>query len=87
LHWIRKAGNQDFDPTYHDLGYLYETGKGVSRDYTQAAVMYLKAAQRALSDSQMAIGYLYLEGKGVPQDYSKSVEWFRKAAEQGWANG
>ena len=67
----------------HYLGAMYAVGKGVPKDYAQAAVWHRKAAEQGLAEAQYALGLMYAEGKGVPQNSTQAVTWFRKAAEQG----
>lgn len=69
----------------YQLGLLYRHGKGVERDYGEAAGWFRKSAERGLADSQFHLGELYVTGKGVKKDLSKAFEWFEKAAEQGSA--
>jgi TPR repeat protein len=47
---------------------LYENGRGVSRDYTQAFDYYLQAAKRGSAVAQHNIGDLYQHGDGVPKE-------------------
>jgi TPR repeat protein len=73
---------------YYLMGYLYENGHGVERDYRQAVRWYEKAARKhGDRKSQAALGALYAAGLGVPADPVAAVRWFRMAAEQGDAYG
>ena len=65
-----------------DLGIAYLSGKGVPRDYGQAAQWFRKAAEQGDDVAQYSLGLLYAKGQGVPQDYSQAARWYRKAAEQ-----
>ncbi len=68
----------------NNLGVMYEKGKGVSQDYSEAVRWYRKAAEQRYAYAQCNLGYMYEKGKGVSQDYSEAVGWYRKAAEQGF---
>ena len=68
-----------------DLGFMYDTGKGVAQDYAQAAYWYRKAADQGLKEAQFMLGFLYQTGKGVDHDYTQAAYWFQKAADQGLA--
>ena len=68
-----------------NLGYMYEYGKGVAKNYEEALKWYRKAANQNLAAAQFNIGYMYAEGKGVDKSMSEAVRWYRKAAEQGYA--
>lgn len=74
------------DPeTDYKVGELYENGKGVAQDMTQAATYYLKAAKAGSAKAQFTVGVLYYEGSGLKRDLEESVLWFRAAAMQGLA--
>ena len=75
-----ESGNAE---AQRNLGEAYETGKGVSRDYTQAAIWYRKAAEQGDEQAQFQLAFLCEIGRGVAQDYKQAAEWYRKAAEQG----
>jgi TPR repeat protein len=62
---------------------MYDSGRGVSHDYAEAALWYRKAAEQGDSDAQESLGNLHYKGQGVPQDDAQAATWFRKAAEQG----
>jgi TPR repeat protein len=62
------------------LGAMYYYGKGVPKDYVEAAHWYLKAAEQGDVNGQSSIASMYFDGKGVPQECAR---WCRKAAEQG----
>jgi TPR repeat protein len=65
------------------LGSLYEDGKDLPQDYSQAAFWYREGAKRGDVFSQVLLGMQYSDGKGVPQDYAQAAAWFHKAADQG----
>lgn len=67
------------------LGMLYEGGWGASKDYTEAALWFRRAAEQGVAPAQYELGGLYYRGQGVPLDYAQSSLWWRKAAEQNYA--
>lgn len=81
-HWRPLAAKNHANAQYQ-LGLMYRHGRGVKRDYRQAAKWFGKAAEQEQPDSQFALGRLYVTGKGVKKDYSKALPLFRKAAAQG----
>jgi uncharacterized protein len=66
-----------------DLGWKYEVGRGVPRDYAEALRWYRQSAGQGLAEAQRSLGWMYHQGKGVPRDYAEAVKWLGKAAEQG----
>lgn len=65
------------------LGWIYQTGEGVTQDLAEAAGWYRRAADKGNADAQLALGSLYASGNGVKRDDAEAVKLFRKAAEQG----
>jgi len=65
------------------LGNMYNEGKGVKQDFTEAVLWFRKAAEQGDVKAQHNLGTMYNEGKGAKQDFTDAVLWFCKAAEQG----
>jgi hypothetical protein len=57
------------------LGFMFETGRGVPQNYTEAAMWYRRAAEQGDSRAQYSIGLLYDRGQGVPQDIVEASKW------------
>jgi TPR repeat protein len=69
----------------HNLGFMYEKGKGVTQDYSESLKWYRKAAEQGYAKAQYNLGVAYANGEGVTQDDAEALKWYRKAAEQGLA--
>ena len=67
----------------HELGELYYSGKGTTRNYAEAYKSYLAAAEKGHVISIATVGWMLRNGQGVGKDYKKSIEWYKKAAEKG----
>ncbi|WP_246767795.1 tetratricopeptide repeat protein [Bradyrhizobium sp. CCBAU 53340] len=57
------------------VGFLFETGRGVPQNYTEAAMWYRRAAEQGDSRAQYSLGLLYDRGQGVPQDIVEASKW------------
>jgi hypothetical protein len=77
---MEKAEAGDSDAQI-DLGFIFSDGRGIPREFTEAANR--KAAERGIPQAQYNLGIMYDNGRGVPQDYAEAAKWYRKAAEQG----
>ena len=66
-----------------NLGVMYESGKGVPKDYKQAAYWYRMSAKQGGAAAQYNLGVMYANGQGVPKNDKQAVEWFKKSAKQG----
>ena len=61
------------------LGFMFETGRGVPQNYTDAAMWYRRAAEQGDSLAQYSLGLLYDRGFGVPQDIIEAAKWLNLA--------
>jgi TPR repeat protein len=62
------------------LGFMFETGRGVPQNYTEAAMWYRRAAEQGDSLAQYSLGLLYDKGQGVPQDIVEASKWLNLSA-------
>jgi TPR repeat protein len=62
---------------------MYDYGRGVPEDDTEAAKWYCKAAEQGNRFAQLFLGIMYKFGRGVPQDYVLAYMWLNLAAAQG----
>ncbi len=67
---------------YH-LGLLYVRGKGVPRNYSEAAKWFRAAADQGLAEAQFNLAIMYGRGRGVRQDFVRAHMWLNLAAAQG----
>src|ERR1700730_14779228 len=61
------------------LGYMFETGRGVPQNYTEAAMWYRRAAEQGDGQAQYSLGLLYDRGQGVPRDIVEASKWLNLA--------
>ena len=59
---------------------MYNSGRGVPQDYTQAFIWYRLAADQGYAAAQYNLGVLYDTGQGVPQDDVEALKWSNLAA-------
>ena len=71
-----------------NLGYCFENGLGVTRDFNEALRWYRKAADLNEPMAMNNLGAWYEHGTGMSlgDDVKKAVEWYRKAAALGNEN-
>ena len=80
--WRPLAAKGHTEAQYH-LGLMYRHGRGVSRDYEEAAKWFRLSADKGYMESEYALATLFVAGKGVGRDYKKAFALFEKAAAQG----
>ncbi len=66
-----------------NLGYLYKTGLGVSRDVAKSIGYLKRCADQGHSNCEEMLGDSYRQGVGVRVDYAEALRLFRSAASQG----
>ena len=70
------------------LGVMYEQGKGIRQDYTEAVRWYRKAAEeQGFAVAQYNLGRMYYTGRGVRQNSVIAKEWYKKACDNGLQDG
>ncbi len=90
---IRAAADRGDAAAQNKLGVLYENGRGVPADYSQAIVLYRLSAEQGNADAEYNLARLYDRGfmgldveEATGQlDYAQAFYWYRLAAEQGHA--
>jgi len=70
----------------HNLGVMYDYGRGIPQDYAEASKWYRRAAEQGIPEAQHNLGLMYYQGQGGPQNYTEAAKWYRRAAEQGMAD-
>lgn len=67
------------------LGLMYRTGRGATRNYNEALKLLDRAAALGSAEAQYQVGDLHLRGLGTEQDLLKAARSYNRAAEQGHA--
>ena len=57
------------------LGFMYEYGFGVPKNYVVAAWWTQRAAAQGEASAQYRLGLMYDKGHGVPQSYIEAYRW------------
>jgi TPR repeat protein len=79
---MRHFRSADTPQAWYQLGLLYQQGLGAPASDAEAAVWWLKAAERGSAEAQYAIGRLYLN-----RDPVAAYSWFALAAAAGDKEG
>ena len=70
----------------YNLGILYFTGQGVSKNLEEAFKWTKAAAEQGHLNAQFNLGSLYFDGQGTEQNISEGIDWFILAAKDGHGN-
>ena len=74
------AANNGHLDAMNNLGVIYDQGKLVEEDNTEAAHWYMKAADQGHNDALFNLGLLYQRGSGVDQDLVAAARSYEAAA-------
>lgn len=67
------------------LGYMYNKGMGVKKDYQESLKWYRLSAKQNNASSQYALGVMTMNGQGISRNYEKGMYWFELSAKNGHA--
>jgi TPR repeat protein len=83
LQWLCQSAVRSQPDAQFLLGYLYEQGRGLPRNYTKAAENYQAAALQGHAIAQNNLAALYQHGRGVPKNLGKALQLYLASARQG----
>lgn len=83
--FFMQAAESGSDRAMSYLGWIYETGQGVTADGARAAYWYARAVDAGAMDYAVKLGWMYLAGEGVPRDRQQAESWFKRAIDAGHA--
>ena len=82
VEYYTKASEDDED-AYCELGWCFETGKGVEPDFNKAVELYRKGAALEEINCLFALANCYAEGNGVVKDRDQAIKYYELGLEQG----
>ena len=90
MDYLKKAVELGSEDAFYNIGFLYEQGRGVEKNYIEAERYYLKALEYDNSNANSArcqLGIMYYEGRdGVKKDKKKGESLLKEAAKKGDEN-
>ena len=84
---LKAVAEQGDATAQFNLGYMYSTGEGVPKNYTEAVRWYRMVAEQGDATAQFNLGYMYRAGLGVPKNNAEAARWYRMAARAGICRG
>ncbi|MBY3433297.1 hypothetical protein HFN89_03845 [Rhizobium laguerreae] len=84
-HWATESANRNSVVGQTYLGWLYASGRGVTKDDVEASRLYRLAADQGYAPAQHNLGVRYENGRGVAKDNVEAARLYRLAADQGYA--
>ena len=83
MKWATLAGNQGHVIAQYNVGIMYASGRGVSRNDAEAAKWYRLSAEQGYVLAQSSLGHQYFTGTGVPRDLVQALMWLELATDRG----
>ncbi len=80
VRWYQRAAAQGDINAQHNLGNMYESGRGVAQNYAEAVAWFRKAADKGHPMAQANLGVMYELGHGIAQDLVQAHMWFALSA-------
>ncbi|MGI9214432.1 MAG: tetratricopeptide repeat protein, partial [Gammaproteobacteria bacterium] len=80
----KPAVSSKYTKSQQQLGWIYQNGYGVDKNYTMALEYYKNAASQNDAKAQNSLGLMYENAYGVPKDINIAIEWYKKSANQGY---
>ncbi|MBL8548397.1 MAG: toll/interleukin-1 receptor domain-containing protein [Hyphomonadaceae bacterium] len=80
---VRSAADKGYLPAQVFLGWMFEQGRGVEKDYQRAMAWYARAGRSGSPAGMRALGALYEQGLGVARDYGRAREQYQGASNRG----
>lgn len=83
LRMEKRSPGRHTPATYHLIGYAYYMGRGVPRNFAEAAKWYRLAADQGVVEAQCNLGQMCQVGEGVDQSCKEAIHLFQSAADKG----
>ena len=82
LAWKSKLAEMVYPESLYELAEMFETGKGVPKNLSQAVHYYQLAASQDYFPAMLKLGEIFAQ-KNTYNDTEKSLQWYAYAAQKG----
>lgn len=88
FEWYKKAAELNNPYAMDKVSHFYSVGlRGVEKNYSEAFVWAINAANLGEANGMVRVGYYFMEGIGVKSNYESALFWYQKAADLGNPRG
>ncbi len=84
INWYKQAANLGDPFAMNYIGYLNESGLGVSTNYQKAFEWYTKASEKDYAPAYYNLAIFYYGEKGVPANEEEKIKNYKKASQLGY---
>jgi tetratricopeptide (TPR) repeat protein len=78
-----RAASHGYAEAQSNLGMMFESGRGVPRDFNQALLWLNQAHRNGSFVAAYNLGGMFIKGEGVRQDYEQAATLIKEAADRG----
>ncbi len=82
--WLPLA-NDGYAKAQANVAWMYQTGKGIEKDFKKAVEWYLKAAKQNHVIAKNNLGVMHENGWGTKKNLKRAAYWYREAASTGYS--
>lgn len=82
ISYFQKAADQGSPMAQNILGWIYQHGKGIKKDYQRAFAYYHLAANQNYAPAQCELGHMYYHGYGILKNRKEALKYYTLAADQ-----
>lgn len=83
IEWYLPSAREGDTEAQYNLGFMYETGWGVSANEEEAVKWYKESAEMQHDLAQLRLGMMNIVGIGTPKNLNKGLDLLRQAALNG----
>jgi formylglycine-generating enzyme required for sulfatase activity len=87
INYYEQAANEGNSEAMNALGYMYQTGIGVTKNARKAKSLYERSYSQSNQKGAYKLGYICEFGLGIPVDLLKAKGYYQKACDWGDDNG
>lgn len=80
FEYYAKAAMQNDSVGLNNLGSLYYSGVGVTRNTAKAAILFEKSAELGNAEAAVNLAFILISGNGVEKNAAEAMDLFEKAA-------
>ena len=70
IEWTKLANKGSANAQFN-LGHVYSSGKGATKNLKEAVNWYKKSANQGYASAQLQLGWHYYYGKGITKNYEQ----------------
>lgn len=79
INHLLACAREDYPQAQFWAADAYQSARGVTKDLTEAAYWYGRAAQQGMPEAQLRYGEMMLNGEGITENSAEALDWIFKS--------